>query len=187
MLSKRHMNRTIATEEVSGWVEILGQLGIQTTNDALITRTLQVSKRALSTRRALIRPFLKAQKLVGTGQAWGLFTYADPYPGRLVVEATRGGNAWSTLYRDPGTDGGWLAQTVRNRRVRGLWDDAGDRPKPGKLYGRFVSWLSDRIFEQDPSIQEVRVRLDRVTVRTPKQPKKKGPDKPRHVRERERR
>jgi hypothetical protein len=184
MLSKRHMRRTVAVEEVDRWVGIMGSLGIETTRDALVDRTIALSKRSLAIRRQIIRPFRRLERIFGAGQAWGLFTFADPYPGRLVIEATRGGNAWFPLYRDPFSDGSRLAQTVRHRRVRGVWDDAGDRPNPGKLYDRFVTWLSKRIFAEDPSIQAVRVRLDRVTVRTPNQPEAKGPDKPRHIRQR---
>ena len=186
MLNRRHMKREMAQEEVARWVDILGMLGIQTTSEAAVDRTIEISKRSLAARRALIGPFRKVERVFGMGQAWGLFTYADPYPGRLVIEGTAGGNAWAPLYRDPTTDGSRLARTVRNRRVRGIWDDAGDRPKPGKLYGRFVTWIANRTFEDHPELKEIRVRLDRVTVRTPNQAPHMGPDKPRHVRERRR-
>ena len=104
----------------------------------------------------------------------------------MVIEATRGGNAWFPLYRDPHSDGSRLARTVRYRRVRGVWDDSGDRPKPGKIYSRFVTWLAARVFADHPDIQAVRVRLDQVTVRVPGQATLKRPDKPRHIRERRR-
>ncbi len=186
MLSRRHMKRDMAKEEVQHWVEILGDLGIETTSAEVVNRTIALSKRSLDVRREIIRPFRKVERVFGMGQAWGLFTYADPYPGRLVIEGSNGGNAWFPLYRDPVTDGSRLARTVRHRRVRGLWDDSGDRPSPGKLYNRFVTWLAKRTFEDHPDLEEFRVRLDLVTVRTPNQPRTRRPDKPRHIRERRR-
>jgi len=186
MLSRRHMNRDMAREEVQRWVAIMSDLGIQTTEKQVVNQTIAISRRSLRFRRRLVAPFRRVERIFGTGQAWGLFTYPDPYPGRLVVEGTSGGNAWTVLYRDPDSDGGYLARTVRYRRIRGIWDDAGDRPKPGKLYNRWVTWLARRVFADHPDLQKVRVRLDRVTVRTPDQPPVTGPDQPRHVRERER-
>lgn len=186
MLSKRHMRRDMAKEEVGRWVEILDGLGIQISAKQLVEHTVSLSQQAVSVRRQIIRPYRSLERPFGAGQAWGLFTFADPYPGRLVIEATRGGNAWFPLYRAPVDDGSVLARTVQHRRVRGVWDDAGDRPKPGKIYGRFVTWVSQRIFAAHPDVIEVRVRLDQVTVRTPSQPKAKGPDRPRHIRERKR-
>jgi len=186
MLSKRHMNRAMAKEEVDRWVEILGAAGIDTTRAELVQSTIATSRRSVAFRRRLTAPFREVEKIFGGGQAWGLFTFADPYPGRLVIEATRGGNAWFPLYRDPISDGSRLARTVRHRRIRGVWDDAGDRPHPGKIYNRFVTWLARRIFTDHPDIEEIRVRLDEVTVRTPSQPKARRPDKPRHIRERRR-
>lgn len=176
----------MAQEEVARWVEILSGVGVDTTAEQLVDHTLTVSQAAVKARATIVRPFRAVSGLYGGGQAWGLFTYADPYPGRLVIEGTRGGNAWFPLYRAPQHDGSVLARTVHHRRVRGVWDDAGDRPKPGKLYRRFVTWLSGRIFEEYPDITEVRVRLDQITVRLPGEPRARGPEKPRHVQERSR-
>ena len=183
MLSARHMRRDMAQEEVGRWVEILQGLSIEVRAEELVEIALTVSEETLAARAAVIKPFRVLERGLGMGQAWGLFTYADPYPGRLVIEATRGGNAWFPVYRAPNSDGSPVSQAVRHRRMRGVWDDSGDRPKPGKIYSRFARWVSGRVFEAHPDVQEVRVRLDRVTVRTPRQTPAKGPDKPRHIRE----
>jgi hypothetical protein len=53
---------------------------------------------------------------------------------------------------------------VFNRRMRGVWDDAGDRPNPGRLYSRWVTWVAKEVFEIRPDIDVVRVRFDRLSV-----------------------
>ena len=185
-LKKRHLNRKVAKEETAQWVGLLGKVGIQTDEDELIGFVMKMSKASGKARFQVIKPWRKFERHLSLGQHWGLFTYADPYAGRLVVEGSRGGNAWETLYSAPHDDGSELSELLHYRRVRAVWDDAGDRPHPGKFYNRWVTWLAGWIFEHNPELNVVRVRFDQVHIQPPNQRSKKSrikPEKPMHVRE----
>jgi hypothetical protein len=185
-LKKRHLNHRVAREEVLRWQDMLAAVGVEMSRAELVSTAIKWSRRTNKHRRALIKPFRIIERKLGMGQRWGLFTYTDPYAGRLVVEGTRGGNAWETLYRAPNEGDPRLVSTLRYRRMRGIWDDAGDRPHPGTFYNRWVTWLARRLFTEDPTLQQVRVRFDRLTIQPPGQGGKRPTPKPVHVRTRKR-
>ncbi|MGB0640493.1 MAG: hypothetical protein ACPGTU_14240 [Myxococcota bacterium] len=188
-LKKRHLNREVAKDETAHWVSLLDKVGIETNSDDLITFVMKLSKASGKKRSQVVRPWRRLERKLALGQNWGLFTYADPYAGRLVIEGSRGGNAWETLYSAPHDDGSELAELLHYRRVRAIWDDAGDRPHPGKFYNRWVTWIAGWVFENNPEVNVVRVRFDQVHIRPPKKRKSKArqkPEKPMHVRERNR-
>ena len=75
-----------AQAEVERWSGILGQLGVDIPPDELTVKALEIGAASTRFRRTFLKPSRPFRTLTGTGQAWGLFTYPDPYPGRLVVE-----------------------------------------------------------------------------------------------------
>jgi len=166
-LKKRHLNRQIAQDETDRWVSILGAFGVEVPREVLIQKVLKASRKSGKLQKRLIRPWRKFERPLGLSQRWGLFTFTDSYPGRLVIEARRGDDGWSELYRAPHDDGSVLVDLLHYRRVRGIWDDAGDRPYPGKLYNRWVTWLGGRIFELYPQVDAIRLRFDRVDIQPP--------------------
>ena len=188
-LKKRHLNREVAMDETEHWVTLLGHVGIETSSEELIEFVMGVSKASGKMRYKLIKPWRKFERKLALAQHWGLFTFADPYAGRLVIEGSAGGNAWETLYSAPEDDGSELAELLHYRRVRAIWDDAGDRPHPGKFYNRWVTWIAGWIFDRNPEINVVRVRFDQVVIRPPTKRRKNArarPEKPMNVRERHR-
>ena len=51
--------------------------------------------------------------------------------------------------------------------MRGVYDDAGDRPKTGALWARFSRWVAGTVFEERPDLDEVEVRVDLTHVVPP--------------------
>jgi hypothetical protein len=183
-LKKRHMNRQIAQDETDRWVGILDTFGIEIAREELIQKVRRASRKSGKLQKKLIRPWRKLERPLGLSQSWGLFTFTDSYPGRMVIEARRGDSGWSELYRAPHDDGSALVALLHYRRVRGLWDDSGDRPYPGKLYNRWVTWLGARVFVLYPDVDAMRLRFDRVDIQPPTARRRHKPEQPQHERTR---
>lgn len=113
-----------------------------------------------------MRPWYPFRRETGTGQSWGLFAFPEPHAGRLVVSGRAEGGAWEELFAAPEGDG-LLADQLRFRRVRGVYDDAGDRPKTGVMWARFSRWVAGTVFAERPDLDEVEVRVDLTHIVPP--------------------
>jgi len=176
-LKKRHMNRTVAQDEADRWVDILGGVGVDMDRQTLVKKVLQVSRKTGKFHNQLIRPWKKFERPLGMGQRWALFTFTDPNPGRMVIEGRGSGGDWFELYRAPMGGEPELAKLLHYRKVRGIWDDAGDRPYPGKLFDRWVTWVGGRIFEMYPNVDVIRLRFDRIEIIPPSKRHRTVPEK----------
>jgi len=176
-LKKRHMNRAVAKDEADRWVGILAGFGVEFDRQSLVDEVLRVSRKTGKIRHQITKPWRKFERPFGISQRWALFTFTDPYPGRLVIESKRAGGTWEELYRAPQDDGSALARLIHYRKVRGLWDDSGDRPHPGKLFERWVTWLGRRIFQMYPEVEVIRLRFDQVHVQPPSVKRRKTKEK----------
>jgi len=190
-LDRRDLSYQLAQDELDSGVALLARLGISTTRQALSQDVLRLGQLASRTKHASRAPFGPLLRLTGTGQAWGLFAYPDPYAGRLVIAARRlqadgSLTPWQELYRAHGQGEAWLCTVLEYRRVRGVYDDNGDRPKPGIFYDRFADWIAAEIMVREPDVAEVQVRLDRVTIRSPDDARPAGAETPGKVRRRDR-
>lgn len=185
-LDRRDLGYEVAQDELRRWSGRLAGLGLQASPAELQALALRLGRASDAAQDALHGPFRPFLRVTGTGQAWGLFAYPDPYAGRLVVSGRTGAGPWATLYRAPGEGEAWLVALLQNRKVRGVYDDKGDRPKPGAVYERFCTWLAGRVFARHPAVDGVEIRLDLVTIRVPGDPRPPVPDRRRHVRLRHR-
>jgi hypothetical protein len=184
-LRERHLNRSLAREEADRWVGVLEGLGVHMSSDELLGQVLTVSKEARAARAVVLGPWRAFSRQFKLAQAWGLFAFTDPHPGRLVLEGRAKGGEWTLLFKAPSTGDERLGRVLFNRRMRGVWDDAGDRPKPGRLYDRWVTWVAKDVFEHRPDVDVVRVRFDRLSV-SMDGPGATAPEEPVHRRERHR-
>ncbi|MCK6502339.1 hypothetical protein L6R53_02895 [Myxococcota bacterium] len=188
---ERDLSYGVAQDELERWAGVLGGVGIPLSAAQLSERVLDLGRASAAAQRALHGPFRPLLRLTGTGQAWGLFAYPDPYAGRLVVSSRQVQDdgqpgPWQERYRAPGQGDPWLVARLENRRIRGVYDDNGDRPKPGGFYDPFCDWVAVEIMAREPAVVEVEVRLDLVTNRVPGDRRPAVPDKRRHVRTRSR-
>lgn len=166
-LRERDLRHPIAQDEVTRWTALLNDLGMSLTEEEAIERALVVGAAATRFRQVTMAPLKPIKKLTGTGQSWGLFAYPDPYAGRLVIEARAIKGEWQVLFSAPGTSSDRFSRRMRYRRVRGIYDDNGDRPTPGVLYNRFADWAAWEIFQEHPEINAVQVRLDLMRIIPP--------------------
>ena len=174
-LSAADLRYEVAGDELRAWQQTLGRFGIDVSEAELTRAGLAVGARSTAFRRGILRPFRPFFRLTGVGQAWGLFAYPDPHAGRLVVEGRAGAGEWQPLYVAPGS-GEPLEAVIENRRVRGVYDDVGDRPRPGAAWLRFVDWIAALGFGRYPEVDQIRVRLPFEHVVVPGRPA--GADRP---------
>ena len=60
-----------------------------------------------------------------------------------------------------------MGRRLRYRRVRGLTDDSGDRPRPGPLWKRTTRWIAREVLEEHPGFAEVEVKMVLIDVVVP--------------------
>lgn len=158
-LRKHHLANPVAQEELVRWSELLTDLGRPTTPEQLAETGLDLGSLAGTFRKVVLKPWHPLRRMTGTGQSWGLFAYPEPASGRLVVDGI-GPDGTETLYSAPGGKGDELETLLEYRRIRGIYDDAGDRPRPRRIYQRFAQFVAERVFADHPELTAVEIRLD---------------------------
>jgi len=167
VLDESDLEHQVAYDEIRRWRSALSVVGVSLTEEEMIALGLSVGATSISFRRWSMAPIRPFNRVFGIGQAWGLFAYPDPYAGRLTVEVSESDGQWREFFRAPDEGTQRWRQVLRYRRIRGVYDDSGDRRRPTALYGRFVDWVAFEIFETYPDVVSVRVRMDLVHIRAP--------------------
>ena len=157
----------VAQAELARWTAVGNRLGLDLTETETAELALSLGAGASRARKAVLGPTWPFRRITGTGQAWGLFAYPDPLAGRLVISGRADDEPFVELYRAPGEGEPWLVDLVEYRRIRGIYDDNGDRPRPGGTYRAFTRWLARRILQRHPELDEVELRLDLVEIHLP--------------------
>ncbi|MEL6348221.1 MAG: hypothetical protein AAFV53_34245 [Myxococcota bacterium] len=181
-LKARHFQYAIARQELTRWTEVLNQAGISGTEEEFKADALAFGRSLREGRLLLTRPIRPLMRLTGTGQGWGLFAYPDPNAGRLIVSVEIDGQE-QEIYRAPQRSRDRLTRQLRYRRIRGVYDDLGDRPKPGRAYGHLVDWFARQIFNDRPEVDLIRFQIDQMRIMLPGE----GPPPPERARHRKRR
>jgi hypothetical protein len=158
----KSFERKLAQDEVRRWQGLLAGVGLGFTREELTEGAFTFAKGSLATRKFLLDPFKPWFHFTGTGQAWGLFTYPDRYPGRLLVEAREGEGEWVLLYAALDAEHAFNRDKLVYRRVRGVYDSSSE--KVGTSYDPFCSWIAAEVFAARPQYEEVRVRF--LTIHT---------------------
>jgi hypothetical protein len=180
-ISRRDLRWPIAKAEVTRWTGLAQDLGMDVTEDDTEELALALGGGAGRFRKTVLGPTRPFRRITGTGQAWGLFAYPDPFAGRLIISGRTDDADFVELYRAPGQGEPWLVDLVEYRRIRGIYDDNGDRPRPGGTYKALTRWISRRVVERHPEFDEVEIRLDLVEVHLPGEDPE-PPEARRHVR-----
>jgi len=85
-LKARHLKHRIGKQELKRWNGVLRYFGLKMTRDELAERGLAVGRFASRAERVLTTPTRPIARVTGIGQDWALFSFPNPYPGRLIVE-----------------------------------------------------------------------------------------------------
>ena len=108
---------------------------------------------------APVRPLMEAFNVT---QRYRLFPGGEVHPLRMVIDARAATGPWRTLYAPLDPAHRFLGRALEYRRVRGSWDPTIRGPRGG--YDEVVSWVATRAFADDPSLIEVRARMEVLTV-----------------------
>lgn len=156
-VSPEELDRPEFREELRRWRPTLSALGITEEEGLAWVRWLGALE---SARDQLVRPGRRFLRLTGTGQGWALFAAPDPFPGRLELWAHRADGTEELLYRRHDPEARWMARVVEYRRVRGLYDGAGSKPRP--VLRRFVRFLAEQAFQEDAARTGLELRVMRT-------------------------
>lgn len=128
---------------------------------------ISLSHKCNIARDLALAPTAPLRRALGLGQSWGLFALPSPEVGRLVVRGLREDGVWVDVFRAGEGGAPALAGPLAGRRLRGVWDEAGDRARPWPSWARLVDWIAAQAFAADPALIEVEVRIDRERLHLP--------------------
>lgn len=178
----------VVREEIAAQVALLADVGIDVTPEQVVHFLYTSGSMWASIYRSATRPVGPILRVLGIGQAWGLFTYPDTFPHQLIVEvrSSRTG-PFTVWYAGIDPDHRWKRDVLAYRRVRGVYD--GQTTRPGVSWNNMTRWLAhEACVEAGPGSGEkvashaVRVSFTRFHTVRPGEPAT-GPAEPlRHVR-----
>lgn len=155
--------------DMERWTTVLSAVGIDLTPEQLQHGVRGIAWRyrgAVAKMRDPFAPFFRAIK---ANQQWGLFGAVTEIPDRLVIEADRGGG-FEPVFVKLHPEHDWREPLWRYRRVRGIWDSVKKGDKPKGTYRRLSMWTARQLFMEDPSIERVRFKLERLHLTAPWEP-----------------
>ncbi len=155
--NRKRYDLPLARDELGRIATLAGRFGIDSSADQLADAAYKVVKAQSGLRNAVLAPFANVLELTGTGQAWGLFTYPDRFPARLVVEGRPAEGEWRRLYASLDPNATFNRDKFVYRRIRGVYD--GNSDKAGRAWNPFVSWVAMEVFAAYPDVDEVRVKF----------------------------
>jgi hypothetical protein len=170
----RHVKRSrletpLATEELGRWSGLLGSVGVDLSVDDLRTLVWTVGEQGGGVRRTVRAPIAPLADALGVGQSWGLFTYPDTFPHRLVVETRDGGGApWERRYEGMSATHTWRREQFVYRRLRGIYD--GQTTSVSPTWDAFARWTARAAFADFPGATHTRVMFLRSHTRAPGEP-----------------
>lgn len=163
--NRETLNLRFATDELTRLQAALAPLGLRPGVDTLGDLAFEVASFQARLRSAGLAPVQGFFRLTGTGQAWGLFTYPDRFPARLVVEGRPADGEWARLYASLDPDATFNGDKLEYRRIRGVYDSNSERARA--TWDPFVSWVAAEVFRADPTADEVRVSFQQIHTYEP--------------------
>lgn len=156
----------IARAELKRWTEILGRVGVETSPTELKVAVIEAGGGIAAAKKEALQPLRPAQRVLGIGQAWGLFTYPNTWPHTLTISIRSSERRpWETIYAALDPEHDWRKSTLVYRRIRGVYDDNASRTRAS--YDNFVEWIAGEAFEDFPEAEQVRVHMLRRHVKPP--------------------
>jgi hypothetical protein len=163
-VSEKALKNPVAKAELESWQRLLSKVGIERTVPELRMDAVGWGNGLADAKGNTLKPLKPLFRLTGTGQAWGLFTYPNTYPHKMIIEI-RVDEAWVPVYRSLESEYDWKGGVFRFRRVRGVYDDNAWNTR--QSYENFVNWVSRMAFEDFPRADAIQVYMERTRAREP--------------------
>lgn len=158
-VKRSSFDEPVAKEEMQKLSALAASVGVTLTPKELADLFYDTGVPLVALHTSLVAPMKPLNRVLGTGQAWGLFTYPDTFPHRFVIEARTAGGPWERLYAGLDPDHTFLVDVWTYRRVRGVYD--GNTTKPVASWDNLTHWAAARVFEAHPAYDTVRVYFER--------------------------
>jgi hypothetical protein len=151
--------------ELTRWTERLGRVGLRRSPDEIAAVAAAWTGRLDRARAQALAPFQPYFDITRTDQRWGLFLEAHAYRYRMHVESQDASGAWTLRYRPLDPAARELASQLEYRRMRAAWNPRSQGTR--EPYKPFVSWVAKTLFEREPGLRAVRVRMERFQIPRP--------------------
>jgi hypothetical protein len=158
-LTEKELKEEWRQNDIEMWRGWLANAGIDLSHEWIEQWLMKWTGVSGKVRKTLRAPFDPLFDTLAIDQAWALFASATTRPDRLVIEARRDGQ-WTVLFRRLDPCCTWRDPQLRYRRIRGIWDGQKDSARPA--YRGFSQWVADRVFEEFPEVDAVRVELEKT-------------------------
>ncbi len=112
----------------------------------------------------VLRPFRPLEKAFKLDQRWKLFPVAERDRHRMWIETAGDSGDWQIVFRAHDDAHTTMGDALEYRRIRGSWNPGTRGPRGA--YGAFVAWISRTLMRRDPRITRVRVRMERIHIRS---------------------
>jgi hypothetical protein len=133
-------------------------------NKRTLPAMLPAVKKLRAWRSEVLAPFRPVREGFRLHQLWKLFPTASLNQHRMWVEGRAGHDGpWQILYRPLDSEHDFKADEIEYRRLRGAWNP-GRSARRG--YSGFVKWVAGEVFAAMPGIDEVRVRLEKILIKS---------------------
>lgn len=174
-IKRSSFEEAVAVEELAAQRVLLAKIGISLTAQEWEDVLFASGSAWVKVYEWTVKPFNPLLRITGTGQSWGLFTYPDTHPHRLIVEVREGADGpWREIYAGLHPEHRWKRELLAYRRVRGVYDS--QTSKPGASWKNLTRWLARQAMTEDPEIAAVRVAFRRFhTVAPGKQAQSSSP------------
>lgn len=155
-------NATVQAE-FKDFTQKLNAVGIDITQKELETELWGISKKYMSARKGVLKPFKKYYRFAGADQNWRLFVAPHMYPSKLNIEILVD-EEWQTVYQPFNSEMRWQAHLIENSRFRPSifrysW------PRYKRHYHAFGEYLGKQAADDFP--EAIRLRTRWWTARSP--------------------
>ncbi len=164
-LRRANFDHPSARDELGRISAVGADWGIEFDPDTLADALYTAADTHRRARAAVLRPLRPWFVYTGTGQSWGLFTYPDRFPSRLVVQGRTADGPWERLFVAHDSNTAFDEGAFTYRRVRAVYDGHADRSD--RTWERFCTWAALRVFVARPDVVEVRVSTLELHTREP--------------------
>lgn len=158
-IKRSAFDEPVAKEEMLKISAALASVGLTVAPKDLVDFFISTGTPLVGLHTTLTAPVKPINRWLGTGQSWGLFTYPDTFPHRLVIEARTGSGPWDRLYAGLDPDHTFLVDVWTYRRVRGVYD--GNTTKPVASWENLTKWAAQQTFRASPQYDTARIYFER--------------------------
>jgi len=172
-LSRQAWRTPTVQGEFRAWSARLQRLGFDVSLSELEDQMWDFAVAYEQGRRTVLRPFRPDLEYSGTYQSWRMLVAPHRFPGRLHIDVDRG-EGWQPLYVARSDEHGWRRGWLDHDRFRAaIFRYAWKHYRRSRT--QFTEWIADRVAEDFPDAERVRVSFMRFRTPSPEEVRSGAP------------